>query len=819
MVKSSMSRGDQRHQRASMALPCRNVARDTDKTKEPVTQGQIVAGVHVQKVVLDHAAHDRHARHFIVFRLLRAAVRFPDVAGRQAGTQADFLQLPPVRRGVGKTQGIGVFSRDGFLFLDFAHGLASDVDAVIGKKVPSARLVDVRQHVQLEDILPVDDLLDIGAGELRGQGDTLVLLVLAQGRRLELHGQEGNERDFIITSLTAEALQRRPALKRPGGKNVPLHLQHVGVVGVPDDLPFHLVKARGQLELAHHAQGAVLLHHRRDFRQLHFRSTPQQILPVQVDVRIHHLGSLNTAHKAPLFPTAQGDEIFPGQLAFIRQAFQRRLRGEFVRDQQMASLDFRIRVAVLVKPGQAAHDGTVALKFAEELVHAFQDRVDERLVDGPVDELGRRIADAFVDDVLGPAHADEGLPVRFRRVGAGTVAPDLPARTVGIEHGHDAFLVQKVHLALRVVDLGGQRQFRAGDALDGLIAGAFPVAFIVVRHAHDARQALAVGFQHVGVQLRAVYFEVRETEHGPLAGKGEVDGAFRPAAGNGFVKGGADGRIDKGHGLKFFRLGHHFRSHGKLRAVARRDQDLGLITEKLIAAFQQGKARAVPVFVNVTDDVPGLDGRRIGIGIAGFDRAARRDFPGGKAGHKTGRGRKRVVRAFFIDGASAFVLQHHVTHCGMGQVHAAVHGGELQHFVRDLLAMDGRVKNVDDNHRSRAVVENGVQRLRDGEARKRGPELGRVVGRQHLDRRVHGTGGGCAHQAHNGAFHHHDGHAAVFHFNGFYTVQKVCGHYAVSFAGSGAAFVFAGLVFGPGTAARKPRLTMRCTHGCPSGSS
>lgn len=80
-----MSRSDQRHQRASMALPLRNVARDTDEAKEAITQGQIIAGIHVQQVVFEHVAHDRNARYLVIFPLFRPAVSFPDVAGRKAG--------------------------------------------------------------------------------------------------------------------------------------------------------------------------------------------------------------------------------------------------------------------------------------------------------------------------------------------------------------------------------------------------------------------------------------------------------------------------------------------------------------------------------------------------------------------------------------------------------------------------------------------------------------------------------------------------------------------------------------------------------------
>ena len=160
---------------------------------------------------------------------------------------------------------------------------------------------------------------------------------------------------------------------------------------------------------------------------------------------------------------------------------------------------------------------------------------------------------------------------------------------------------------MRVVDLRGQGQLRAGDALYGLVAGALPVALLVVRHAHDAGKPLGKRFQHVGVLLRAVDLQVREAEHGPLAGKGEVDRARGAAPGNGLVKSRADGRVDERHGLELFGLGHHFRGHGKLGAEAGRDQNLGVVAEKLVAAFKRGKARAAPVHIHAADDIPGLD--------------------------------------------------------------------------------------------------------------------------------------------------------------------------------------------------------------------
>ena len=160
---------------------------------------------------------------------------------------------------------------------------------------------------------------------------------------------------------------------------------------------------------------------------------------------------------------------------------------------------------------------------------------------------------------------------------------------------------------MRVVDLRGQGQLRAGDALYGLVAGALPVALVVVRHTHDAREPLGKRLQHVGVLLGAVDLQVREAEHGPLTGKGEVDRARRSAPGNGLVKGRAGGRVDERYGLEFFGLSHHFRGHGKLGTEAGRDQDLGVVAEKLVAAFKRGKARAAPVHIHAADDVPGLD--------------------------------------------------------------------------------------------------------------------------------------------------------------------------------------------------------------------
>ena len=126
----------------------------------------------------------------------------------------------------------------------------------------------------------------------------------------------------------------------------------------------------------------------------------------------------------------------------------------------------------------------------------------------------------------------------------------------------------------------------------------------------------------------------------------------------------------------------------------------------------------------------------------------------------------------------------------MRKVYPPVHGGELQNFIRRLFAMHGRIKNVDGDHRARAVVKNGVQRLRDGEALKRRAEFGRVIRGEYLDRFVHGAGRRDPHQADHGGFHDGDGHAAVLDFDRLHAVQEIGGHYASSFPAAGGA-VFA----------------------------
>lgn len=136
----------------------------------------------------------------------------------------------------------------------------------------------------------------------------------------------------------------------------------------------------------------------------------------------------------------------------------------------------------------------------------------------------------------------------------------------------------------------------------------------------------------------------------------------------------------------------------------------------------------------------------------------------------------------------------------MGKVRPSVHGDELQHLVRCLFAMHSRVKDVDDDHRARSVVENGVQRLGDGEARKRGAELGGVTRGKNLDRLVDGAGGRDPHQPDNGGLDDGDRHTAVFDLDRFHAMQKIRGHYAFSFSAGGIAVsVWAGW---PGMGAR-----------------
>jgi len=86
--------------------------------------------------------------------------------------------------------------------------------------------------------------------------------------------------------LGAVGLDAGAALQLHGLERVGHRLGGLLVQRVPLDLAFQLVEARGQLDLADHAQGFVLVHDGRHVRQLDLFGPAEQRVAVHVDVGI-----------------------------------------------------------------------------------------------------------------------------------------------------------------------------------------------------------------------------------------------------------------------------------------------------------------------------------------------------------------------------------------------------------------------------------------------------------------------------------------------------------------------------------------------------
>ena len=388
------------------------------------------------------------------------------------------------------------------------------------------------------------------------------------------------------------------------------------------------------------------------------------------------------------------------------------------------------------------------------------------------------------------AHVDEVPWVRQAGPGGRTVPPGAQARAEAVEQRHDAVLVQQIGLGLRIIHPRRNRPLHPGNAHDLRIGRAPPVTVFAIPAADHPGQTLAERLQPLGLGRQVVHLQVRVAQNRPLAGRVEVDRARRTAPLHRLLYRHANGRIQDRHGAQLVRHRNHLGRNGEQGAIHRRQHQLGVKAEAVIGIVQRLQTRALAARRHRTDHLRGRHQRGVDIFVAHLQAGAGRNRPRQHAHDLAIFRVHRVIGIQHMGRQAIGRLDHHGAHVRMRQLGAVRDGGKRHRLLAHRRPMNGRVADVDYDHRAGALVEDGIERLRDREAGGHGgiPELHRVPIGQHNHRRIDRAGRRRTDQPHHRRLDLANGARPLRNLDGLNAMQKIRCH------GQSPFFLLAGLV-------------------------